>query len=108
MERETHDAVRRRGAADKALDLALLSMRSLVCLGAGDGRRPCRYKQQNTSVYSAPAQIDQHGRLQTKASLNSESLECLNFVPGTQKYTLSLVSLSHDEMRKKKCPLQAC
>lgn len=68
VERETHDAVRRRGAADKALDLALLSMRSLVRLGAGDGRRPCRYKQQNTSVY-------RERRPKTMASSNSESLE---------------------------------
>lgn len=45
-ERETHDAVRGRGAADEAFDLALLSMWSLVCLRAGDGRRPCRYKRQ--------------------------------------------------------------
>lgn len=63
-ERETHDAVRRRGAADEALDLALLPVRSLVCLGAGDGRRPWRYKEQTCSNIEHQTHIDQHGQQQ--------------------------------------------
>lgn len=39
MEEGTHNAIWRRSAADEALDLAFLSVQSLLRLGAGDSGR---------------------------------------------------------------------
>lgn len=76
VERGTHNAVGRRGATDEALDLTLLSMRSLVCLGAGDGGRSCRYKQQTHHYLQHQTIIDQHRQQQNLKAWSAIILCC--------------------------------